>query len=214
MAHYAIGRYNFAQKYYQNIGVINYLRTRILFEYIDKKGTSGMDQALAHHGEVVKKKNYKQAVQIVFNKWALVKPGAPAPDFEGENITGEAVKLSDFKGKYVYIDVWATWCGPCRKEIPLLEKLNEEFEGTDVVIMSASIDRNKRSWQNKVKKDAMQGVQILVPGAWGASICKDYKINSIPRFLLIGKEGEIISANAPRPSQGAGNMLKKLLEKG
>lgn len=128
--------------------------------------------------------------------------GEAAVNFEGKTVDGKKVALSDFKGKVVYVDVWATWCGPCKKEIPALQKLEEEMKGTDVVFISYSVDELKdaEKWKKMVETEKLGGVQLMGDAAFKSSICVDYKINAIPRFLLFDKVGKIVSIDAPRPS--------------
>jgi thiol-disulfide isomerase/thioredoxin len=136
----------------------------------------------------------------------------PAIDFDGKTVEGKKVALSDFKGKVVVVDVWATWCGPCKGEIPSLQKLEEEMKGQDVVFMSYSIDEMKDhdKWMKFVADEKLGGVQIMGDLAWKSPICVNYKINAIPRFMVFNKQGQIVSIDAPRPSQPA---LKEMLEK-
>ncbi len=218
-----ISRGDFANKVYQYSSKIidqgwqlDYLKARIIYEQVNKFGLADMEQPVDDFRKTVdkKNKNYYKAVDDVWNKWASVKPGVDAPDIIGKDINGNEIKLSDYRGKLVYIDVWATWCGPCRAEIPHLKKAEELFHGKDVVFMSVSIDNDKGRWKSMVEKDELGGVQIHNVGGWGADICKKYNISSIPRFMLIGKDGKIIDVNVARPSHGvAGLIQKKLQEK-
>lgn len=136
--------------------------------------------------------------------------GLPAPEFTYPDITGKSVSLSDFKGKVVLIDVWATWCGPCKGELPHLKKLEETFEGKDVVFVSISLDepKNKEKWEAMVRDEQLGGVQ-LYGGGGSTKIAQDFKINAIPRFILIDKKGNVVNATAPRPSEP---LLSKLIE--
>lgn len=129
-------------------------------------------------------------------------PGHEAIDFKFPDINGKMVALSDFKGKVVYVDVWATWCGPCKAEIPHMAKLEEEYaENPNIVFMSVSIDQAKdiEKWKTMVKEKNMKGVQLF-SGDRKQEISSAYKINAIPRFMIIGKDGKIVDSNAPRPS--------------
>jgi thiol-disulfide isomerase/thioredoxin len=138
--------------------------------------------------------------------------GEAAVNFAGNTVDGKKLSLSDYKGKVVLVDVWATWCGPCKKEIPSLQKLEEEMKGTDVVFMSYSVDELKdaEKWKKMVDTEKLGGVQLMGDAAFKSSICVDYKINAIPRFMVFTKEGKIATIDAPRPSNPE---LKVLLEK-
>ncbi len=141
-----------------------------------------------------------------------LKPGNDAPGFSYVSIDGEMVSLEDLSGSYVYVDVWATWCGPCLRELPHLEKLQEEFKDSPVKFVSVSIDNSPEPWRKMVTKKEMKGIQLYAEGAWGSDIVKDYMIGGIPRFILIDPEGKIISSSARRPSGGIGEQLKELLK--
>ncbi len=144
-------------------------------------------------------------------QWAELAPGKPAPDFSFASIDGDTLTMKDFEGKLVYIDVWATWCGPCIREQPHYEKLVEKFEGQDVVFLAISIDSTPEPWVKMVQKRELKGVHLYAPGAWNSTITKDYMIAGIPRYILIGKDGNIISANATRPSGDIGEEIEGLL---
>lgn len=139
-----------------------------------------------------------------------LKKGQPSPKFNYPDINGKNVSLDDLKGKYVYVDVWATWCGPCKREIPFLKELDEEYKGKDLAIVSLSIDKmeNKDKWLKMVKDQQLQGIQILADKDWNSEFVTSYNITGIPRFILIDPEGNIYNSNAPRPSDPR---LKELL---
>tara|TARA_B100001059_G_C17691769_1_gene505341 strand:- start:492 stop:842 length:351 start_codon:yes stop_codon:yes gene_type:complete len=101
-------------------------------------------------------------------------------------------------GRMVYVDVWATWCGPCKAEIPYLQTLEHDYSGKDVVFLSVSVDRVKEDWLEMVKEKELGGVQLWADG-W-SQITMDYAIFGIPRFMLFSADGKVISNNAPRPS--------------
>ncbi len=145
------------------------------------------------------------------------KKGNVSPKFVNyENYKGGKTSLDNFKGKFVYIDIWATWCGPCKREIPALKKLTEKYKNKKIEFVSISVDNGrgykndaeqaKLAWKRMIKSRNMKGVQLYADNAWRSSFIKEYGIRSIPRFILIDKEGNIIDANAQRPSS-------KLIEK-
>ncbi|HQZ23794.1 MAG TPA: TlpA disulfide reductase family protein [Flavobacterium sp.] len=128
--------------------------------------------------------------------------GSPSPSFEYENYAGGKTKLEDFKGKYVYIDVWATWCGPCRAEIPALKKVEEKYHGKNIEFVSISIDKLKdhEKWKTMIKEKELGGVQLFADNDWNSKFILDYKIAGIPRFILVDPNGNIVKADAARPS--------------
>lgn len=128
------------------------------------------------------------------------KKGSVAYNFTVEDINGKKVSMTDLKGKVILIDMWATWCGPCKVEIPHLKQLEKEFAGKNVEFVSISVDveKDKEKWKNMVQKDELGGTQLFASG-W-SEITKYYDITGIPRFMVFDTEGKIITVDAPRPS--------------
>jgi len=133
---------------------------------------------------------------------ASIKKGAPSPTFNYPDNNGNSVSLEDLKGKYVYIDVWATWCGPCKVEIPYLKEIDDEFKGKDIAFVSLSIDKmeHKEKWLKMIQDEKLQGIQVLADKDWNSDFVTAFNIKGIPRFILLDKNGNIVDANAPRPS--------------
>lgn len=131
---------------------------------------------------------------------ALPQPGEAAIDFTYPDQDGDDVSLSDFLGSVVYIDVWATWCGPCRAEMPFLHELEAEYSDKNVTFIGVSVDeeKNRQAWLDMIVDKDMKGVQLFADG-W-SQITKDYAINGIPRFMLFDTEGNVASLDASRPS--------------
>jgi len=129
--------------------------------------------------------------------------GSPSPKFVNyENYKGGTTSLDDFKGKYVYVDVWATWCGPCKAEIPFLKELEKEFHGKNIVFVSISVDKKDahETWKKMIAEKEMGGVQLFADNDWNSQFVKGYGIEGIPRFLLIDDKGNVLNPDAPRPS--------------
>lgn len=137
--------------------------------------------------------------------------GTVSPSFDYENHKGGKTKLEDLKGKYVYIDVWATWCGPCIAEIPHLKKVEEKYHGKNIEFVSISVDTEKdyEKWKKMVVSKELGGIQLFADKNWTSDFIKAYGINAIPRFILIGPDGKVIKADAARPSSAS---LTELLD--
>ncbi|MGG7035017.1 MAG: TlpA family protein disulfide reductase [Flavobacterium sp.] len=124
------------------------------------------------------------------------------PTFSFDNYKGGTAKLEDYRGKYVYIDVWATWCGPCRAEIPHLKKLEEKYHGKNIEFVSISFDNPKdvEKWKNMVKTKEMGGEQLITTVETHKAMSSFFQITGIPRFILLDPNGKVVNADAPRPS--------------
>ena len=133
---------------------------------------------------------------------AMFAPGKPAPDFE-ELLTDRKtnLKLSDLKGKYVMIDFWASWCGPCRKENPNVVKTYTKYKDDGFTIVSVSLDTDKQKWLGAIQADGLiwpNHVSDL--GGWNSKVSKKYNVSSIPFTVLIDKEGNILQTNLRGPA--------------
>ena len=164
---------------------------------------SGLDAKFVETFKNRMNKEQMMMMQYMMEKKAMAAlSGKPSPSFDYENHKGGKTKLEELKGKYVYVDVWATWCGPCRAEIPHLKKVEEAYHGKKIEFVSISIDKVKdhEKWQKFVTDKELGGIQLFADNDWNSEFVKDYKITGIPRFILIGPKGEIVNADAPRPS--------------
>jgi thiol-disulfide isomerase/thioredoxin len=154
---------------------------------------------------------YRQQVEKIYHNYIAFGNNKPAPDFAYTSVDGKKVSLKGLRGKYVYIDVWATWCGPCKKEIPYLTEIEEAYQGKNIHFISLSVDvpADKEKWQQYVTTNHLKGIQLMADNAFDSEFIKNFNINSIPRFILVNPDGKIVSADAKRPSDPA---LKTLLD--
>ena len=153
--------------------------------------------------------DYRAELLERYNKLKSTMAGQPSPLFVNyQNVNGGTNSLSDFLGKYVYIDIWATWCGPCIAEIPFLKEVEKKYHNKNIVFISLSVDdqRSFDKWKTFVKNKELGGVQLIADKARRSDFIDKYQIEGIPRFILIDPKGKIVSSDAPRPSD------KKLIE--
>lgn len=128
-------------------------------------------------------------------------PGKPAPDFEMADVNGRKCRLSDLKGKFLFIDFWATWCAPCRDEIPYMAKLQEHFAGdARIALVSISVDANVKTWKDFLAKEKPAWAQYVVDAENNGILDKEYRIFGIPHFMLLDPEGRFVQYSFARPS--------------
>ena len=172
---------------------------------------SALDKVTDKEFLVKAKEKIKKTTSAWIERKTLVdnvpKEGDQAIDFKYADKDGNKLSLSSFNGNLIYVDVWATWCGPCVAEIPSLQKLESDYHGKNITFMSVSVDEDKEAWEKMVADKELSGIQLWADG-W-SKITKDYAIFGIPRFMLFDTEGNIISTNAPRPSS---DNIRKLLD--
>ena len=135
--------------------------------------------------------------------------GQPYTDIKGTDVNGNPVSLSDYvgKGKYVLVDMWASWCVPCLREVPVLQQLEKTLKNKKVTFVSISIDANQEAWKKKMDEKNRHGNQL-----WNRKVSLGTALNvkGIPFFAIYDPEGKLYMYGAPRPSQGQG--LVQLLE--
>jgi len=191
-----------ADSIYDSRALQNTFKVSLLEEQITYGGVGSFSDWLTKQVHAFTEDEHRKAKLLSkIADWEKIAQGAPAPDFTGQTVDSTTIALSDLKGKVVYVDVWATWCGPCRQEIPHLETMYEKYaEEENLALVSVSIDSDYDAWYKMVTEDNMGGIQLFTENAWDSDLNQSYLIQAIPRFLLIGKDGNIISADAPRPS--------------
>ncbi len=128
--------------------------------------------------------------------------GKTTATFTYENFNGGTTSLASLRGKYVYIDIWATWCGPCLREFPELKKLIEDFQGNNIEFVCISIDKLEEieKWKKLVKEKNLGGIQLISDKELNSDFMKYFQVSLIPRNILINPEGKIISSAGLRPS--------------
>lgn len=159
----------------------------------DKQQLLSFGSAIA----AIRTKSYKNACDKMLTYLLSFGKGDNAIDFVAADSSGKAVSLSNLKGKIIYIDIWATWCGPCMQELPHFENIKEKYKNNaDIAFVSLSIDNDEAKWKKELTGREMNGYQ------WWININKllAYNIVRIPRALLFDKNFKIVDMNAPLPS--------------
>lgn len=159
-------------------------------------------------GNYILTKSQKEKDNALISPLLTYKAGTNGLQFTYPDKEGKQVSFASLKGKVVLIDVWATWCGPCREEFPHLKQLEKDLEGQPIQIVSISTDaeKDKEKWLKMIKDENLGGLQLYA--GQSNEFSKYYKVNTIPRFLVFDKNGKIVNVDAPRPSNPK---LKELL---
>jgi len=137
-------------------------------------------------------------VQSLYDRVGAVKKtaiGQQAPEISLQNPEGETVSLSSLQGKYVLIDFWASWCGPCRKENPNVVRMYKKYKDKDFEIFGVSLDRDKNAWVKAIEDDQLDWMHVSDLKFWESAVVPKYNITGIPMTVLLDKDGKIIAKN-------------------
>ncbi len=151
---------------------------------------------------MIENSRYKESLMAALNDketWlGDTRDGKTAPSFTLKNDKGEIYSLADFRGKVVYLDLWASWCAPCREQVPALRELYEKYKNDDgVVIVGIAVHDAYNRWLKALEEDKPGWLQLY--DADGV-VARAYEANAIPKYILIDKKGNIVDMNAPKPS--------------
>jgi len=163
------------------------------------------EELMALIPQIIKNTELLQELNQRINLVNKLKSGQPFPPFEGVVDMNEkpiSFEQLNLKGKMLFIDIWATYCPDCRKELPALETLQQTYKGKPITFVSISVDRDKEAWKTMVKEKKLSGIHLYASPETKELFKKLYDLRSIPRYMLVDKEGNIISINAPMPSKG------------
>jgi peroxiredoxin len=153
---------------------------------------------------------FGKELENIIEKTKLTAIGNPAPEFTSNDASGKAVSLSSFKGKYVLIDFWASWCGPCRLENPNVVKAFRKFHDKGFDIFGVSLDETKPEWLQAIKKDGLNWTQVADLKGWKSDAATLYGIKGIPMNYLLDKNG-IIVAKGLRGKELDGKLTELLI---
>ena len=191
--------YDKLQKAYQDFAINNPDNTASVFAIANVGGTNNDISIIQPLFERLSSRVRTSALGKVYEgkikKLAQVSVGAIAPDFTQADTAGHAVSLKDFRGKYVLIDFWASWCAPCREENPNLVKAFERYKEKNFTVLGVSLDRPtaKDAWLKAIKKDGLPWTQVSDLKGWNNEVCKMYSVESVPKNFLIDPTGKIVA---------------------
>jgi peroxiredoxin len=121
--------------------------------------------------------------------------GKPAPEISLPDTEGNIIKLSSFRGKYILVDFWASWCGPCRRENPNLVEAYNKFKNKNFTILGVSLDSKKEAWLKAIVDDNLNWAHVSDLKQWNSAVVPLYGIEGIPFNVLVGPDGKIIAEN-------------------
>lgn len=199
----------YLRQHYSCESVRKRVEASLLDEYIHRFDYSqNFELGLKQLTELVEKYDLdKQAINSFKSRKSSIPGTLFPPEIVLTDIDGNKVDFGSFKGYYVYIDLWASWCGPCCKEAPYLIQLEKELANKKVKFVSISLDKKPDAWKKKSEELGLHGNQLLNQDN---KLAETLNVKSIPFFMIYDKEGKLYLYNAPRPSSG--EELKKLLE--
>lgn len=208
---YLENQLNYIEKNINSQLIKDFLMDKIATRYVEKNGTDHLEEIVRFYRNSVKAPDKNLKFDELCQKWLKLVKGQPSPVFKCRDIDGKEVSLTDLAGKYVYIDIWATWCRPCRNELPYLEQLIRKYKNRNISFVSLSCDQDKKAWEKVVRNEQLEGIQLY--SGKKDDFINAYVVRSIPRFILLDKEGNIIEADMTRPSDpGTAKILDALEE--
>lgn len=182
-----------------------YIRNELLFNIVETNiaRTKNVESLFNEFVKSSTNENHKTIIRRIYLSKTRLNKGKISPKFTNyRNFDKTTTSLDDLKGKYVYIDFWATWCAPCKKEFPYLKKLEKKYKDDNIHFVSISLDKENKFelWKKMIKENNLGGIQLFADKDFDSEFAKEYLITSIPKFVLLDPQGRIISTDAPRPS--------------
>jgi thiol-disulfide isomerase/thioredoxin len=183
------------------------LQRRIAFSIEFAKSLGALSEQLGYlekYGSMFTDQNKKEFLQVKYQvkkkELMQMQAGKPAPTFTLQGFDGKTYRLEDFKNKVIYLDLWASWCVPCRQEISSLKALHNKYRNDDrIVFVSIAVLDDLDKWKKAIRTDKPTWTQLFDKEGL---VAKAYFANSVPQFILIDRNGNLVDFDAPWPSSG------------
>lgn len=201
-----IEKYNLAKKLFKIKPLFQEIMFHEFNSYINFKGIENIESICKEFTNSLSNSKHRNYIQEKIKRWKRIQKGSQAPNFTIQNETGNLVSLSNFKGKYVYVNCWSSFCGPCLAELPSLKKLIKSVNRKDIAYITICFDKDLNTGINKLQNMELNTINLFANGM-RHNFSKEYNIRALPRYILIDKKGKIIDATALKPSK-----IRKTLE--
>jgi thiol-disulfide isomerase/thioredoxin len=173
------------------------------------------DEALKIYNDLTKdltlNPTYSTFLSELLRDVKQVQPGEVAPSFSLYDINGELYTMDSFRGRYVLLDFWASWCAPCLEEFPHMQRIHKAYKEDDLIIVSISIDENQFSWKQTLEKNNLPWVQLYAGEGFSQATFQEYRAGGIPFYVLVDRNGEIKKLNDVRPSFNFEDVFEEIL---
>ena len=192
-------KYSFIKKSLKN----KKISERLIANSIFLGGNTGakLDSLMNYIEKEISSERIKQSFRKDYAEIVKLRKGNPAPMWIATNKAGKEYSIADFKGKWVYLDVWASWCKPCVSEIPHMKKMEEKLKDKNIEFVSISIDEKADDWYKALEKHNLHGNQFIMAKDKISSFKNNYMVKGVPAFYLIDPAGKMYTIYPPRTSK-------------
>jgi thiol-disulfide isomerase/thioredoxin len=193
---------------FKNEKILNYVLYSVIMDRTNNLLVN--DENLASFKKHCSNEKYIKEVEDRYKDLSGLMQGKPAPEFTLYDVNDKEYKISDFKGKYLLLDVWGVYCNPCLREMPKVKEIKAAFRDANINIVQVNLDATKEMWTKKIGELNLDGIQLMANKGWQSEFKKAYKIDVIPTFILIDKDGNFFAARTKLPTQNLENVLNNL----
>jgi len=187
-----------------------YLAYMLIQRRLEYKGLEGFDPFYSAFRLLNTEPELLLVIDQLKSEFAFTNPGQPAADFTLSDSKGNRVSMADLRGKIVYIDFWADWCGYCMKQFPDYYQLIDDYKGKNIQFISIFMGNNQDKWLSIINTHPDKGTSLMDPDGMQSALAKAYRIKSLPVYVLVDTQGRLLDVRADRPSSSA---IRKTLDR-